>query len=66
MLATKVVAELSGESQVRFIMMYIGLFVGLLTIVKLLFELGPAWERFQESLEKRRERKMEQRRGKRE
>lgn len=57
MLATKAVAELSGEREVRFVMMYIGLIVGVLTIIKLAFELGPAWEKFRESWEKRKQRK---------
>jgi hypothetical protein len=56
-LTAQAVSELSGERQVRFLMLYIGLTVGILTIVKLLFELGPAWERFREALEKRKERK---------
>jgi hypothetical protein len=62
MLATKAVAELSGERQVRFLMMYIGLAVGVLTIVKLIFELGPAWERFKDAIDKRKERKARERR----
>lgn len=56
-IATQAVAELSGERQVRFVMMYVGLVVGILTILKLLFELGPAWERFKEAIDKRKERK---------
>ena len=62
MLATKAVAELSGERQIRFLMMYIGLAIGILTIVKLIFEIGPAWERFKDAIDKRRERKARERR----
>ena len=62
MLATQALAELSGERQVRFLMMYIGLVVGILTIVKLIFEIGPAWERFKDAIDKRRERKARERR----
>ncbi len=62
MLATKAVAELSGERQVRFLMMYIGLAVGVLTIIKLIFEIGPAWERFKDAIDKRKERKARERR----
>jgi hypothetical protein len=57
MLATQAVVEISGERQVRFLMMYIGLIVGILTITKLLFELGPAWEKFKDALCKRQKRK---------
>lgn len=63
MLATQALAELSGERQVRFLMMYIGLAVGILTIVKLIFEIGPAWERFKDAIDKRRERKARERRN---
>jgi hypothetical protein len=62
MLATQALAELSGERQVRFLMMYIGLAVGILTIVKLIFEIGPAWERFKDAIDKRKERKARERR----
>lgn len=54
---TQAVYELSGERQVKTAMLYIGLTVGILTIVKLLCEIGPAWERFVESIQKRKERK---------
>ena len=57
MLTTQALAELSGEKQIRFLMMYIGLVVGILTITKLLFELGPAWEKFKDALRKRQKRK---------
>lgn len=59
-LATQAIAELSGERQVRFIMMYLGVIVAILTITKLVFEIGPAWERFRESWGKRKQRKQRQ------
>lgn len=59
-LATQAIAELSGERQVRFIMMYLGVIVAVLTITKLAIELVLGWERIKEALEKRKERKQRQ------
>lgn len=58
--ATQAIAELSGERQVKYAMMYLGVIVAVLTITKLAIELVLGWERIKEALEKRKERKQRQ------
>lgn len=57
LITTKVIAAVTTEASIKSLMVYIGLFVGVLTAVKLCFEIYPAWIKIRDAWKKEQHRK---------